>query len=357
MKSLKIIPKLQKPKTILFGINNPNHMCYMISILQMLFSVKEFTEYILDNNFFFDNLKEIYGKKGKLEIITKDYYFFYLNEILMSKNRVKNINNFMYFFETKNKIGNMFTITRQNDAGEFLEYFLNDLHNEFYRIENYIHSKVRVKDIEKQESFISYYFQINNSITIKPPSQDQSTEYVMIPKDIERDTQYKPNDYLLNIPIYKINKKINLQDLINIELAPEIIHETASIEKNSIMKRKITSLPKYLIIRILRFKFKGADVDETIIKIPKSINIYDRYYDIISIVCYGGSGSGGHYTTYSERNDEWYYFNDSSVTKTCLTDVFKDVSSSGKPYIILCRLVDLFKRYKPIDKRMLIGDE
>ena len=48
----------EEESTSVFGIENGRIYCYMIATLQMLFTIKEFREYIIDYNFFLKKVRK-----------------------------------------------------------------------------------------------------------------------------------------------------------------------------------------------------------------------------------------------------------------------------------------------------------
>jgi len=95
-------------------------------------------------------------------------------------------------------------------------------------------------------------------------------------------------------------------------------------------KLDIWKIPKVLIIHIKRFvwynrynnsklnntvqfPFEGLDISEFVI----NPNEKDKKYKLVGVSTHSGGLGGGHYTAYglNETENNWYYFNDSSVSK------------------------------------------
>ena len=71
----------EEESSSVFGIENGGIYCYMIATLQMLFTIKEFREYILDYDFFLKKVRKAYKKTYKSEIL-KEYCFYELYNLL-----------------------------------------------------------------------------------------------------------------------------------------------------------------------------------------------------------------------------------------------------------------------------------
>jgi ubiquitin C-terminal hydrolase len=43
-----------------------------------------------------------------------------------------------------------------------------------------------------------------------------------------------------------------------------------------------------------------------------ALNKGEHLYEVFGIVVHNGTSKGGHYTAYTKRKEEWFYFSDSS---------------------------------------------
>ena len=83
---------------------------------------------------------------------------------------------------------------------------------------------------------------------------------------------------------------------------------------------KITNWSKHLIICLRRFKQIGNGY----IKNNKYIDIpllWRHNYELQGAVIHFGNVGGGHYVYVGKHNNEWYEFNDSSVSKINLNQL------------------------------------
>lgn len=333
-----------------FGIQNGGSHCYMNSVLQLLFSVKEFREFIIMRyQFFLDQITRIHGQPS--DNFKNNYIFEALHNILeqqfgggtvVDPTLLRNI--------LQTRFAAKFNINVQNDAYEFLNLFIKELHREFYCIENAVDlTSVTDDSVSNQLSFISYTFKLNYSYFYN----DTQHAYE-IQADNNLTQQFNMDQYVIVAKIFNNYKQTyslqpELQQLINISLGSQIMDSPTNGQY--VVKKRIRELPKYIIIYIPRYDDYLNKI-LTRINIPTTINIYDRAYNITSIVCHDGKHlDSGHYENFSKRGNKWYSLNDSAVKDMCWEEIFDKVcipntQISDTDYsscLLLCEMTEQFE--------------
>lgn len=114
----------------------------------------------------------------------------------------------------------------------------------------------------------------------------------------------------------------------------------------------IEDLPNELLINLSRFKYDGSPskIDNKVIIPGEIISLQDiiaphmkdankKYeYRIKAISIHSGNIGGGHYLAYCRYGDDWYAFDDSSVSEISFDDVKKE-SEEGAYFYLLERII------------------
>lgn len=81
------------------------------------------------------------------------------------------------------------------------------------------------------------------------------------------------------------------------------------------IRHRITHTSEYVIVLLNRF-FDVYRKNHRSISIDDEIRLDDTLYESVGVVCHIGSLQSGHYFSKGRRDNIWYEFNDSSVSKT-----------------------------------------
>ena len=307
-----------------FGLLNIGNTCYANSAFQLLFTINELREYILDDNNWEEQLKEMCIKKSisndeDIVSLIKQYFIIILYKFLTIPGDVKNPTCLLSLFKNRNPNSN-FNIREQNDSHEFLNILIDNLDEEFYKLKNIIPLETEIKK-SNYSSILSDLLNIHYDIKVSNS------------KDKEFDEIKEKNNFLY-LHLSEDQNKENIQELINKIINNESIKADDSEFKKEL---KISKTSNYVMCYLTRFS--GMSKNNKPIEITNIIEINDKIYEVVSIISHSGSISGGHYINYSKRLGEWYLFNDSSVNKMSEIDVLNNVSN-GSAYIILYKLIE-----------------
>ncbi|CAF2497475.1 unnamed protein product [Rotaria sp. Silwood2] len=214
--------------------------------------------------------------------------------------------------------------------------------------------EIFVKRCERPELF--YYI-----LAMLPDGElDFKTPVSHIPHDeiilMERDERL---DNILPERLEISTKMLTLEDCLQQFLSPEKLEdewacrqEKCKKKTTAIKRLELCTLPPVLVIQFKRFShenglhqkietfvdypIEGLDLSEFL---PSSEN--ETIYDLITTCNHMGTISGGHYTAYAKhpllnRND-WYKFDDSSVTRVRFNDLENEIVSRDAYLLVYIR--------------------
>lgn len=319
------LPKNKYVKKGLCGLVNLGNKCFMISILQCLFSSLKLTDYFLSHQFKQDDPNNLNPAKKEYYIVLS--YINLLinvwesNQVLKPKSFTENMSIFVKKY---------FTL-QQQDSHECLLYILDLLHKGLsYEIEVEINGNVKnnsdllmKKSLESWKNFyensFSYIIELFNGLThnnIKCNSCDHYDDvfepYNCLSIDIPNQTES-----LDNCLISYFNDKEHI-DQWKCEKC-----NNHGCSKNS----KLWSIPNYLVIHLKRFTNDGNKkithidfpVDNLNLTpyISTDKNDPNNYiYSLYAVNYHSGSLNSGHYWSNCKNLDNnWYLFNDGNVSK------------------------------------------
>jgi ubiquitin C-terminal hydrolase len=251
------------------GFYNNGNTCYMNASLQMFFHNNDFCKLIILN-------REKSDKLLLLANMIKDYYT--TSDIAINPNEIKTIFN--------NK---MFSSSEQQDAGEFIIYFLDILHDEL-----------------KDNLNMLFEVKIETSVKCK------FLKCLKVSQTIEK------NNYLL-LPI--INNSDHLDDCYKqYKLYEKLENDNMYYCNNCKDKRiaskrvNITDWSKHLIIILKRFHNDGHKItkNNNIIEIPLE---WRHDYVLKSAIIHIGNMNSGHYIYITKENDSWFLCDDTKVVE------------------------------------------
>jgi ubiquitin C-terminal hydrolase len=164
--------------------------------------------------------------------------------------------------------------------------------------------------------------------TLKTESSNSNMDFVTIPIKQTTVCQICTEKNETPLPLVLlplgIEKSSSVKEAISNFFSPEIRENhrcTFCQQKTVETTHSIEDLPDLLIISLKRFAFSQATKKTTKIHTPILLDeeialpseISTNSFKLVSVVCHLGEYGYGHYVTYSEVNQKWYEFNDSSI--------------------------------------------
>jgi ubiquitin C-terminal hydrolase len=325
------------------GIPNIGNTCFINSSLQIINNIDDLRQYILSNNYN-TSLFEFFNKnKRNLPENYELYKHLLLNfqKIIFSLNSDENISKYIEILCKNLKdladkgdyiASNICDLSIHNDAEEFLTFILDKI--EDFTIDNNFKNN-------KNINFKNFYK--NNNIIINSVKIQQITQYKCL--NCNNLTKLNYNNYLnkIQLSISKNNIRSFEDALNNYTLTNEMNDYTCENCKHSGKAKErtlISSLSKYIIIQLLRFRNDGSKINKSI-DIPLVINL-DKYshklkntdYKLQSINCHiDFNMNTGHYISITNEDNQWYLQNDEQIKKINNTFVLEQIKTKGYFFI------------------------
>lgn len=334
---------------LIIGIENTLNLCYLNSVLQILFTVKPLNKFILNYKFFSNKPKSfkellIVAYKNILEHIYDVNEFYIDNENVLESEQFKKVLEKVFPYQLSHG---------QQDVHEILINILNIFHEgmkenvveiNHYKSENKLASIAFNKweeynKIEKY-SIINKLFkgQIRNIITCQQCFLENNIF-----------------DSFIDITIQLKDKTNTLEQCIENFCEPEVIDffcEKCALQRKAWKKIIFCRLPQYLIINVNRFQQSIHNNKVTIAKNNKKIEyplenlqiksnncdseIINKYSLKGTIFHHGNEINSGHYTSLININNSLIHINDEELN--IVNDQYK-----GDTYLFLYKLNDLKK--------------
>ena len=330
---------IDKKKHYPKGIENLGLSCYMNSLLQCLFNIKEL------RNYFIEELEKGKLKRNKHPV---SYYFAeVMYNLLYSDSEYIAPNDFKKAISEKNSL---FKDNKAADATDLfrilIDSFLTDFNsfNNNEEEDNEIDTSLTIKEMKKQikkqmkSNIIYKYMNVYNLITYECPYKNHENNIY----NIESDSNI--TFHLENILQNRSDKKseITLEECFKFVQEMKINNKFYCSKCKKVVTgdsfEKILFPPEILIIILNRGKGKKVknkvkvnrilDISDFIHHSNKKKN--DIYYKLIgSCNHYGDSSPTGHYTACCLFEDGFYYqYNDKNVK------CYKNYQYIGEPYIL-----------------------
>lgn len=310
-----------------FGLLNIGNTCYANSALQMLFSIPELRNYLLDDNNWEEQLKNICLKNNcqtEEDVLNtiKKYYSIILYKFLNNNGDVKNPYVIFGLMDYRNKKIH-FNVGEQNDSQEFLSVILDNLNEEFYKLKKEMNLSENEINMDCK-SIVTDLLNVEYSVNLKYLNNN-------VNEIIKQNTLF----LILHLkPEFKTIQD-SIDDVIKTEKVDgfyEKVENKTKIEKTV----NISQTSDYLLCHIVRFK-NNREKNNQPLQILNDIKINDNVYEVMSIISHSGGINGGHYINYSNRKGEWLLFNDSNVSVVNKESVLNSCSN-GSAYVVMYKV-------------------
>ena len=296
------------------GLCNLGNTCYLNSTLQIMSHIPELNNYL--NQYNQEKYNNIIDKHLVIEWIE-------LYNLMWSKDCIISPKRFLFYLkEISLKKNALFSGNDQNDAVEYFYFVIDCFHNSLNNTDNLKLSKTEYKIINDE---IENYEKKNNSIIHVLFSSFLINNYMNEETDAQEFNKIETN-FTIEIIIPNINESsISIEDCINYTFKTEHMPDSWYDEKTKTHKKlkkntRICYLPQILVLHLKRWDYtlkknnKLITYQETIDMCPYTINNNECKYELFGIINHQGNVMGGHYYSYIKKNNQWFMFNDMTVT-------------------------------------------
>lgn len=323
----------------LCGLVNFGNTCYINSAIQCLASIPQIKQYFLEKKF----VQDLNRNANELNLVIQWYKILnskYSNNSVISPQSFRKE---IAIISLKEGINLNFVGNGQNDVQEFLLFLIDKMHNGVSRKVNVnITGKVK-NDLDKKAleamKIWKIFFKDSYSIFIDLFYSQNSSRIYNLDKEL-LSTNYDPLCYH-TLPIPEIENP-DVYDCFDLFTNMELMEDEENLyfdeKKKEFIKSykeiKFWSLPKILIVVLKRFLKNGNKIDKKVTFPLENLDLckycvgYKKNtykYDLFAISNHIGNLNSGHYYAYCKMEDNnWYNFNDTSVSSINQEDLITE---------------------------------
>jgi ubiquitin C-terminal hydrolase len=277
------------------GLENLGNTCFFNSVLQMLFQCTVLNKLLVENDI-----------NGSLINIYKQYLISYIDPNKNSLANPREIVNYVSQILERRGLS-------QEDADQYITFIIDCIINEFKEWAKKSSNIIIANKSMSLNDLIINLFTIKCDKEIFCPQCDNISK---TNDDINK--LYLSIDDIIYEQIDN-NQSNTLNFLIN-----KYLYETLDNNNkwkcdkcnnmvNATIKRTINKFPKYLIITLKRYSNNNKKNNQEI-DMPYNFAFIDKNFYLRGIIYHSGSTNGGHYVYYGNKNNQWYLYNDSSIS-------------------------------------------
>ncbi|CAI2359658.1 unnamed protein product [Moneuplotes crassus] len=303
-----------KPKAVYKGIQNKHNKsvnnCFMIVILQMLFSIPEFTDYLEGHksgiglalgNFFTLNFKEIVRNKPFTSQMAKLFETY-----ARSKTRTIKVIKFRQLSERE------FHPNHQHDASKYMLHLFESLQNELNPADASYPSSNHTNPVDAWKEYQESHTSIIDELFVGMYETVFKCDLCTFEKEVYEEFKNIP------IPIEYGRTGPTIDKFFQDSTETCFSEFECSCCNNqgtcAIIKR-VVKTPKYLMLSIQRFDQGFQRKSNDIVLYPNEFSLKEHKgeeikYSLRAVICHSGDLNCGNYYAYCRRGLNWYYFND-----------------------------------------------
>lgn len=303
------------------GLVNQGNSCYMNAATQCLAHVQPFVEYLKANEAQFQANEQI----KQFIILLKNIRD---NTNQQDPTKIKPFDPKSFY--NKSFVGRKFS---QQDSSEFFIPLLD-----------------KINESDKSPSIVQQTFGFRQISRLTCPLCNHISDTVEEILDLET-FQVKSLKNSLELPLWG-EGKLQLHNLLTAYFTQEILDDAnrwqcSSCNKyvNATKKLLLGNPPEFMIITLKRFPGPGQKDGRPVSFPLHNLNLKeftadqkDTFYELIGIDIHHGGAGGGHYFAYCKDfdNNQWYQFNDSSVSfaHDVINNIANQTADPGGPYIL-----------------------
>ena len=249
---------------------------------------------------------------------------------------------FKTIIKSSNDNGYIFNFFNQNDIHEFLNFFIDSMHEEIkHKVDITITGKIKNNldkmAYEAMKQWKSHFK--NNYSSIINLFYGQLVSHIYAVKDNSIHSYNYSPICIFSIPIPENKHNIHFYDCFDLFTKSQLLdgsnkwkNEKDNCYYEANKNLMIWKFPKILIVHFKRFNNNGSkkkdfiDIPIDELDMTKYCIGYDKlesYYTLFGICNHIGSHISGHYYSYCKNinNDKWYEFNDTNVSSIKKEDI------------------------------------